>query len=167
MNTSTSDDWRRREFLTRSTLAGAAGLLGVSPEPVAAEPPPETTTIRLVTTGICEAPQLIAEELMKAEGFTEVQHKKAARAAANRALAAGDIDLTFGFGGGWIRQVDAGDPIVILGGGHIGCFELFASDRIRTVRDLKGKAIGVTEIGTGRHLFLLSLLAYVGMDPSR
>jgi NitT/TauT family transport system substrate-binding protein len=170
MSTSRFDDWRRRDFLTRSTLGGVAGLLGVRPERVAAELPPETTTIRLyrpLTTGICVAPQLVAEELMKTEGFIEVQHSTVTRAGANRALAAGDIDLTLGFGGGWIRQVDAGDPIVILGGGHVGCFELFASDRIRTVRDLKGKAIGVTEIGSGRHLFLLSLLSYIGMDPSR
>jgi hypothetical protein len=33
----TADDWRRREFLTRSALAGAAGLLGVAAEPVAAD----------------------------------------------------------------------------------------------------------------------------------
>jgi len=39
--------------------------------------------------------------------------------------------------------VDAGDPVVILAGGHIGCFELFGTDRVHTISDLKGKTVGV------------------------
>jgi NitT/TauT family transport system substrate-binding protein len=85
----------------------------------------------------------------------------------NQALATGDLDLTMGFVGNWIRQVDAGDPILMLGGGHIGCYELFVSDRVRSVRELRGKAIGVTELGSGRHVFLLSALSYVGLDPNK
>ncbi|MGO4838922.1 twin-arginine translocation signal domain-containing protein, partial [Rhizobiaceae sp. 2RAB30] len=58
----------RRRFLASATLAGAAGLLGV-PETLAAEPPPETPTIRLAKiSGICIAPQYAAEELLRAEG---------------------------------------------------------------------------------------------------
>jgi NitT/TauT family transport system substrate-binding protein len=38
------------------------------------EAPPETTTIRLVKIpGICVAPQYVAEELLRAEGFTDIQ----------------------------------------------------------------------------------------------
>ena len=37
----------RREFVTGMTAAGAAGLLRLHPKSAAAEPPPETTTIRL------------------------------------------------------------------------------------------------------------------------
>ena len=36
----------RRHFLTSLSLAGAAGLVGAS-KPLRAEPPPETTTVRL------------------------------------------------------------------------------------------------------------------------
>ena len=38
----------RRRFLGGLTLTGAAGLLGLPPRPVAAEPPPEIRKIRLV-----------------------------------------------------------------------------------------------------------------------
>ena len=69
----------RRHFLTSLTAAGAAGLLSHRPA-LAAEAPPETTTIRLAsTTGICFAPLDVAEELLRAEGFTDVQYVKAAR----------------------------------------------------------------------------------------
>ena len=74
MNKRHAEGWSRREFLGM-TLAGTAGLLGLKPESLAAEPPPETTRIRLVRIPeICIAPQYIAEELLKAEGFTDVQY---------------------------------------------------------------------------------------------
>jgi hypothetical protein len=43
----TGSSWTRRRFLGGVTLAGTAGLLGLDAGPVAAEPPPETTTLRL------------------------------------------------------------------------------------------------------------------------
>ena len=40
----------------------------------AQEAPPETTTIRLIRNpGICVAPQYVADELLRAEGFTDIQ----------------------------------------------------------------------------------------------
>ena len=162
------EGWDRREFLSGLTLAGAAGLLGLRPVPVAAEPPPETTTIRLIDTpGICIAPQYVAEDFLKDEGFTDVQYLKKGRVEANKALAAGEVHINMGFAGAYIIPIDAGDPIVMLAGVHAGCFELFGTDRVRSIRDLKGKTVGVTELGSGRHVFLASMLAYVGLDPRK
>jgi hypothetical protein len=63
----------RRRFLGGFALAGAAGLLDVGPGS-AAEPSPETTTLRVArTSSICQAPQYIAEVLLEAEGFTKVE----------------------------------------------------------------------------------------------
>jgi NitT/TauT family transport system substrate-binding protein len=42
-----TEGWRRREFLGGLTLAGTAGLLALQPRPSAAEPPPETTRLRI------------------------------------------------------------------------------------------------------------------------
>jgi NitT/TauT family transport system substrate-binding protein len=48
--------WSRRELLGGLTLAGTAGLLGLRPRSVAAEPPPETTKLTLVQiSGLCGA----------------------------------------------------------------------------------------------------------------
>jgi NitT/TauT family transport system substrate-binding protein len=69
--------------------------------------------------------------------------------------------------GPFLAQVDAGDPIVILAGIHIGCFALFGTDRVRSVRDLKGKTVSVTEMGSGRHVFLAAAMAWVGLDPRK
>ncbi len=57
--------------------------------------------------------------------------------------------------------------ITLLGGVHPGCFELFAKRGIDSVVDLKGRNVGVPGLGSGPHLFLASIAAYVGLDPAR
>ena len=63
----------RRDFLNGIAITTGAALFEGRPL-AAAEPPPETTRIRLIReTSICLAPLYIAEDLLKAEGFTDVQ----------------------------------------------------------------------------------------------
>jgi NitT/TauT family transport system substrate-binding protein len=157
----------RREFLGGVTLAGAAGLVGVTPALVGAEPPPETAQIRLFANpGICVAPQYVAEELLRSEGFTEVHYVKFdLKGDVHHALASGEIDISMAFVAPFLLQVDKGLPITLLGGVHVGCFEVFGTDRVRTIRDLKGKTIAVPVLESGHHVFLASIAAYVGVDP--
>jgi NitT/TauT family transport system substrate-binding protein len=159
----------RRWFLRGITLAGTAGLLGVHPRPVAAEPPPETTRIRLVRVpSICQAPSYVAEELLRSEGFTEVHYlQKEGTAEIETALASGEADLNGHFAAPLLLRLEAGDPIVVLAGLHIGCFELFATNEVRTIRDLKGKTVAVPALDSSRYVFLASMVAYVGLDPRK
>jgi NitT/TauT family transport system substrate-binding protein len=163
------EGWSRREFLGL-TLAGTAGLLGLRPAPVAAEPPPETTTIRLHRIrGICIAPQYVAEELLKAEGFTDVQYVADEDLAPYSLFAAERIDISMAFVAPFLVQLDAGLPLVFLAGIHAGCFELFGSERVRAIRDLKGMRVGVPALGSvGAHyVFIAAMAAYVGLDPRK
>jgi hypothetical protein len=48
MSTQHTRPFSRRRFLGGLTLVGTAGLLGLCPRPVGSEPPPETTTLRLI-----------------------------------------------------------------------------------------------------------------------
>jgi NitT/TauT family transport system substrate-binding protein len=112
------------------------------------------------------APQYIAEDLLRAEGFTDVQYvKTSAGVGTYREIAAGNVYISMAFVAPFIIQVDAGVPIVLLGGVHVGCFELFGTERIRTVRDLKGKTVAVPELGSAHHVFLASMASYVGVNP--
>jgi NitT/TauT family transport system substrate-binding protein len=157
----------RRRFLGGLTLTGAAGLLGLPPRPVAGEPPPETTTLRLAqTVSICQAPQYVVEALFEAEGFTDVQFVGEA-ARADRTLASGDAQMAMLFLGPFLLHLDEGAPLVILSGGHVGCLELFAHEPIRSVRDLKGRSVAVYALGTATHVFLATLMAYIGLDPRK
>src|SRR5262249_820527 len=60
-----------------------------------------------------------------------------------------------------------GDPIVMLAGVHVGCFELFGSEHVRGLRDLKGKLVAVEAIHSSQHVFLSSMASYVGLDPGK
>ena len=168
MNRQQAEGWSRREFLEWLTLVGAAGLLGLKPEPVAAEPPLETTTIRLHRVpGICITPEYIAEELLKAEGFTDVQYVASEAVDPYSLLAAGRIDIGMAFVAPFLVQLDAGLPLVFLAGIHVGCFELFGTERVRAIRDLKGMRVGVPALGSAHHVFIAAMAAYVGLDPRK
>jgi NitT/TauT family transport system substrate-binding protein len=126
----------------------------------------ETTRIRLSKiAGICVAPQYVADDLLKAEGFTDVQYVQIEQTNPYPAFASGDVDISMAFVAPFIVQLDAGAPIVLLGGVHVGCFELFGNDSVRAIRDLKGKTVGVPGLNTAHHIFLSSMAAYVGLDP--
>ena len=64
----------RRRFLTTAGLASVTSLVHV-PHVLAAEGTLETTTVRLVNdTSICIAPEYMAEELLRTEGFTDIRY---------------------------------------------------------------------------------------------
>src|SRR5438128_12453200 len=59
----------RREFLRGLPLAGTASLAGLGPELAGAEPPPETTRLRISRVpSTCQSPERLAEGPLRAEG---------------------------------------------------------------------------------------------------
>ncbi len=159
----------RREFVSGLTLAGPAGLLGVRAA-AAAEPPPETSRIRLIRVdgNTCHAPQYLAEDLLRGEGFANVEYvKRASSADVSPTLAAGEADISMNFSGPVLLNLDVGHPLVVLGGVHVGCFELFGGPDIRAIRDLKGRTVVVNAMGSSQHVFLSIMLANVGIHPKR
>jgi NitT/TauT family transport system substrate-binding protein len=161
----------RREFMTR--LTAAAGLAMLTPRLAFAEPPPETSTIRLYQmSGICIAPQYVAEEMLRSEGFTDVQYIASpldvgAPSGFYKLISTGGLDLSIAFIAPFVAQLDAGLPVTLLAGVHVGCFELFATGGVRTVRDLKGRTVAVPERNSSHELFVSSIAAHVGLDPRK
>ena len=156
----------RRYFLTTIGLAGAAGLIELGPA-LATEGPPETAAIRLAKIpGICIAPQYLADELLRAEGFSEIQYVPIQTGIEGaQAMARGEVDFSLNFAAPLIIPMDAGAPVTVIAGVHVGCFELFGGDGIRSIVDLKGRSVGVQALGTSPHVFLAAMAAHVGLDP--
>lgn len=167
MNKSTEHGFSRREFLAGTSTLGAATLLGL-PRTAAAEPPPETRKIRLVDSpAICRAPEYLAEELLRLEGFSEVEYVKATSDSGPGMMADGRVDITMWDVPGTIPRLDDAEPVVMLAGIHAGCFELFGNEQVHTIRDLKGKRIGVYALKGGDHILISIMLAYIGMNPRK
>src|SRR5262249_38861285 len=115
----------------------------------------------------CIAPQYIADELLRAEGLTNIQYVYRPPAVVTEAIRRGEIDMSLHFSAPTIAAIDAGEPITIVAGVHVGCLELFAHEGIRSIRDLKGKKVGVQALGLAPHVFVSSMAAYVGLDPAK
>jgi NitT/TauT family transport system substrate-binding protein len=157
--------WTRRRFLEGLPWAGMAGLLGLHTRRAAAEPPPETTTLKIPKMpAACPAPQVVAEDLLRAEGFSDLQYVTPSPGPFTKALASGEFDLSMLDAPAEVLSVDRGEALVILAGVHVGCFELFSREQVRSVRDLKGRTVAVTAEG-GRRAFVASMAVQVGLDP--
>jgi NitT/TauT family transport system substrate-binding protein len=106
-----SPQTRRRLLATLSSAAAASAFGGAGMS--AQEAAPETTTIRLAKTpGICIAPQYIAEELLRMEGFSEVRYVDVSLDLNHRAVGSDSIDLGIGFIAQYIIELDLATPIV-------------------------------------------------------
>jgi NitT/TauT family transport system substrate-binding protein len=151
----------RRRFLTSLSLAGAAGLLHAPPSQ-AAEGALETTTVRIAKIGaICLAPQYVSEELLRVEGFTDIRYVEVPDFALGQALGRSEADFSTAFAIDPIQAIDAGAPIVVLAGVHVGCYELFAKPDIHRITELKGKRVAADS-----PLLLTLMAAQVGLDPN-
>ncbi len=158
----------RRRFLTTLLLVGASGLVR-TPRALAAEGALETTIVRVLKfPGICVAPQYVAEELLRAEGFTDIRYVDAGPSLEFSAkVGRGEVDFTLDFAAQLVGTIDAGGAVTVLGGVHGGCWELFAKDEIRSVADLKGKTIGIETARENPRAFLVAMAAHVGLDPKQ
>jgi NitT/TauT family transport system substrate-binding protein len=158
----------RRTLLDGLTAAGTMSVLGLWPSQVAAEPPPETTRLRIIyTDAVCSAPQFLAEELLAVEGFTEVQYVNVRFTEIAKVIATGERDFGLLTILPTIMRLDAGDPLVVLAGIHVGCYELVGTDQVRSIHDLKGKTVAVGGLGAGDHAYISIMGAYVGLDPRK
>ena len=123
----------------------------------------------MVKASLCVAPMYLAEDLLRAEGFSEVQYldDDPGEIGTSKLVAMGAADLNMSFGLTTLVRVDAGEPVVLLAGVHAGCYELFATDRLRSIRELWGRKVAIPGFGSTHHVFLSVIASYVGLDPRR
>ena len=162
----------RRDLLLAGACAASTALFGGVAARLRAEEakaPPETTTIRLAKNpSICIAPQYVVSDLLNAEGFADVVYVEFdAGVEQTKAIAKGDIDFTLHFSGPLLLEIDRGATVTILAGVHVGCFELFAKEGIRSVADLKGRTVGQQGLGSSPHVFISAMATLVGLDPAK
>jgi NitT/TauT family transport system substrate-binding protein len=82
-------------------------------------------------------------------------------------LLSGEVDMSLSFVPSDVRAIDAGAPVVILAGSHIGCVELHGGDLVRSTRELKGKTVAVGRLRSDEQIFISMFAAHVGLDPQK
>jgi NitT/TauT family transport system substrate-binding protein len=125
-------------------------------------------TIRLVHfPAICVAPSYLAEELLHAEGFEEVQYVDVTANLIAPVLGEGQVDIWTEAAPALVNFLSTNNTVVALGGIHSGCYELLAKADVRTIRDLRGKSVSISAYGSVEHIFVSSMASYVGLDPRK
>ena len=122
----------RRRAVAALSL-GAAGVLLPRLAADAAEGQLETASVRLVQDpSACVAPEYVVEDLLRDEGFVDIGYVPVASDADDqKMLNENKADFALDFALKFIAAIDAGDPLTVLCGVHLGCFELFAKESIR------------------------------------
>jgi len=118
--------------------------------------------------GTCQAPIFVAHDLgfFKKEGldselvFSEFDVQK-------EQLATGKIDAVSGLLDKWLKPMEQGLDIRFSAGIHFGCLQILVpvDSPIKSVKDLKGKRIGVPVIGDGPTVFASRVLVKNDLDP--
>lgn len=159
----------RRRFLAGLSAIGATSFLAET-RPVAAEPAPEITTVRLprwIGGAYCWAGGYLAEELIRAEGLKVYYYQADPTVDQAVWIARGETDFSINHPPLHITSIDAGVPIKVLSGLHSGCLELIANENVRSVLDLRGKRVGVDLLNSSGHTMLTLIAAYVGLNPAK
>ena len=149
----------RRRFLAGFSLAGAAAIFRTAA--IAAEERLETTSVLFMRTpSICHAPQFVIEDLLRAEGFTDIRHvDRDSSAEFNESLAQNQADFGTHYSAELLPAIESGSAITILSGVHVGCQELFVRDDIRSIIDLKGRSVAVPIPTSTQSVLVAALVA--------
>jgi NitT/TauT family transport system substrate-binding protein len=83
------------------------------------------------------------------------------------AIATSKADAGVGMALRWMKPLENGFDVKIAAGIHGGCMRLFATQAsgVRKIEDLKGKAIGVTDLAAPDRNFFSIMLHRAGIDP--
>lgn len=127
--------------------------------------------IRVGYIGItCEAPIFSAVEngFFKEEGL-EVEMVKCEWANYKDVLALGGFDITHHLVMYFLKPIEQGLDVKFTAGIHMGCLRVQAATKgnIHSVRDLRGKRIGVPGMGTPPFIFANRVLGANGIDASK
>ena len=152
-------------------LCGVLLLAGCGNDPADGSGPGGTMKVRVGYIGLtCEAPIFTAVEkgFFKEEGL-DVELVRCQWATYKDALALGRFDVTHHLVMYFLKPIEQGLDVKFTGGIHRGCLRVQAGAKgdILTVRDLKGKTIGVPGMGTPPFMFATRVMAANGIDPSR
>lgn len=173
----------RRRFLTGLGGGIAAGVLaphlvqaqsvecgGSFTAPIKPLPNPRKLTIAWNETAVCVAAVPVARE----KGFfarhnLDVDYVNFGGATDQllEAISTGKADAAPGMVLRWLKPLQQGFDVKLVAGLHAGCMYLMVPEQspIRTLADLKGKTVGVTDIGGPDRNFFSIRVKEAGLDP--
>lgn len=125
--------------------------------------------IQALSGAVCGAPSYVAyEKGFFAEEGLDVELVSGSMDAMKAGLTTGEFTVTNG-DFVWFTSIQQGLDLKVIGGLHHGCIKLVVppGSSIKTAADLKGKKIGVDEIGGVPMAVASVVLTNAGLDPQK
>lgn len=162
----------RRHFLRNSTLLGAAMGLGSMGTLRAAETPLHTIKLAWGQSAVCQAPISVAlkQGFFRKYGLNvEPVNFSGSTDALLQAIATGQADGGIGMALRWLKPLEQGFDVDLTVGTHGGCMRLLVPQNsdIKSVTDLKGKSVAVSDQASPIRNFFAIQLAKQSIDPDK
>lgn len=133
----------------------------------------EPATLKVMySAGLCGIPIHIAKQLqfLEAEGLKEdVNYKYVTSSLSGvEMLSSKQADITFGMLSAMLAPLDNGLEAKTVIGIHTGCVQVLASNKsgIKDIKGLKGKKIGLQQMGSSTHTVIQRALANEGIGST-
>ena len=160
----------RRQFLAGTAAAGAAAA-ALAPLPVLSQP--RKITFAWSQASFCQVPVPIALErgfFVKYGLLVEVLNWGGAADQLLEALATGKAEVGVGLIHRWVKPLEAGLDVKLVGSVHGGCLRLVgvkAAGVTQDLKTLKGRVIGVADLNAPAKQFYSIHLAKKGIDVDK
>jgi len=166
----------RRALLRGAAALAAAPLAGFAGHHAFAQATPlaQRQTIKLAwgQTAVCQSPISVALKQGLFEKYNlnvEPVNFSGPTDALLQAIATGHADGGIGMALRWLKPLEQGFDVGLTVGTHGGCMRLLVPENasIRSLKDLKGKSVAVTDPASPVRNFFAIRLAEIGLDPEK
>jgi NitT/TauT family transport system substrate-binding protein len=165
-----SADPSRRHLLRAGGVLALAASAGLAATRVTAQP--RKLTFAWNATAFCLSPVVVAQELgyFEKNGVqVDLINYTGSTDQLLEALATGKADAAVGMVHRWLKPLESGFDVKIIGASHGGCVRLVGVKEagVTSLQSLKGKVIGVSDIASPGKNFFSILLKKNGIDAER
>jgi NitT/TauT family transport system substrate-binding protein len=162
----------RRQWLRAAGAASAVGAAGVLGGRALAAAPLKDLRLAWNQNAVClsAAPVALERGIFEKHGlkvelinFTESTDRLL------ELLATGKADAALGMAHRWIKPLESGLDVKLVGASHGGCVRMvgYAPASVTSIKALKGKTIAVSDLNSPGKNFFSVLVAKAGLDPER
>ena len=162
----------RRQWLRAATAAAVTGAAGVVAGRVWASGPLKPVKLAWNANAIClsAAPVALERGIFEKHGLkVELVNFAGSTDQLLEAIATSKADAGVGMIHRWIKPLESGFDVKLVGSSHGGCVRLVGYEPagVKSIAQLKGKTIAVSDLNAPGKNFFSVLMAKAGLDPER
>lgn len=164
--------WSRRQLLRGAGAAGVIGAAGLAGRHVLAAPPLREVKLAWNANAVClsAAPVALERGIFEKHGLkVELVNFSGSTDQLLESIATGKADAGVGMIHRWLKPLESGFDVKLVGSSHGGCVRLVGAEAagVTSLKALKGKTIAVSDLNSPGKNFFSILLVKAGLNPEQ